>query len=119
MYECFQEMLELYANAPGLADMLGYKRQQSQVPRPFYGRSQGALVLGAGSAFPSWRYLSSIGYIRSQYRRVFIIYVHHFVPAKETDLTLGYISSPTRSSPGISRLCHPALYIILKIYCLS
>ena len=75
--------------------MLRDKRQQCQVPGPLDRHGQGTLVLGTVTAFPARGDFPTVRDILPKHCGFFIIDVLDFIPAKEADLSLGDVFSPS------------------------
>lgn len=73
--------------------MNGYIGQQCQVPRPFDGSCQGALVSGAGAGTAARLNLASIRNKVAQFIGVSIIDYFVFIGTKCADTALGHVST--------------------------
>ena len=75
-------------DTPGLMDMGQAVGQQGKMPGPLDGGGQSTLVPGTGAGLPPRLNSAPVGYIVTQFYRVFIIDYFRFVAAKEAAFTL-------------------------------
>ena len=86
------------ADDPGLADVGQGIGQKSQMPGPFYGQGQGALVPGTGARPPPGLDLAPVRDISPQLQWLLVVYAVILLGAESAYLTPGNVSWPVSLS---------------------